>query len=91
MLQEAGLKDRVEATGGTLIMQSRPGEGTHLIAELPAGAGEFPAGAGLPPNSIQQAGQRRAAAGWLSGQYNRCGRPGWRMPEARRLLAPGPG
>jgi len=34
-----GLRDRVEATGGTLIVQSRPGEGTRLIAELPADAG----------------------------------------------------
>jgi GAF domain-containing protein len=31
-----GLKDRVEATGGTLIVQSRPGEGTRLAVELPA-------------------------------------------------------
>ena len=34
-----GLQDRVEAIGGTLIVQSRPGEGTRLIAELPADAG----------------------------------------------------
>ena len=34
-----GLRDRVDATGGTLLVQSRPGEGTHLIAELPAEAG----------------------------------------------------
>ena len=36
-----GLKDRVEATGGTLIVQSRPGEGTHLLVELPVHAGEL--------------------------------------------------
>ena len=36
-----GLKDRVEATGGTLIVQSRPGEGTHLLVELPLHAGEL--------------------------------------------------
>jgi signal transduction histidine kinase len=30
-----GLKDRVEATGGTLQVDSRPGEGTYLLAELP--------------------------------------------------------
>ena len=30
-----GLKDRVEATGGTLCVQSRPGQGTSLLAELP--------------------------------------------------------
>jgi signal transduction histidine kinase len=33
------LRDRVEAVGGTLIVQSRPGEGTRLIAELPAVSG----------------------------------------------------
>jgi signal transduction histidine kinase len=32
----AGLNDRVEAIGGTLSMRSRPGEGTTLLAELPA-------------------------------------------------------
>jgi signal transduction histidine kinase len=30
-----GLKDRVEATGGTLRMESRPGHGTRLLVELP--------------------------------------------------------
>ena len=30
-----GLKDRVEATGGTLRVQSHPGQGTSLLAELP--------------------------------------------------------
>ena len=30
-----GLKDRVAAIGGTLIMRSRAGEGTTLLAELP--------------------------------------------------------
>jgi len=37
-----GLKDRVEAIGGTLIVQSRRGEGTRLVAELPVGAGPPP-------------------------------------------------
>jgi signal transduction histidine kinase len=32
----AGLNDRVEAIGGTLSVRSRPGEGTTLLAELPA-------------------------------------------------------
>jgi signal transduction histidine kinase len=32
----AGLKDRVEAIGGTFSVRSRPGEGTTLRAELPA-------------------------------------------------------
>ncbi len=30
-----GLKDRVAAVGGTLSVQSRPGEGTTLLAQLP--------------------------------------------------------
>jgi signal transduction histidine kinase len=30
-----GLKDRVEATGGTFRVTSRPGEGTQLLIELP--------------------------------------------------------
>jgi signal transduction histidine kinase len=33
-----GLKDRVEATGGTLRVQSYPGEGTSLLVELPIDA-----------------------------------------------------
>jgi signal transduction histidine kinase len=31
-----GLEDRVAATGGTLLVHSRPGEGTRLVAEFPA-------------------------------------------------------
>ena len=37
-----GLRDRVEATGGTLTVQSHPGEGTRLAAELPIGAERLP-------------------------------------------------
>jgi signal transduction histidine kinase len=33
-----GLKDRVEAAGGTLTVESPPGEGTHLTIELPMAA-----------------------------------------------------
>lgn len=33
-----GLKDRVEATGGTLSVESRPGSGTSLLVELPVGS-----------------------------------------------------
>ena len=33
-----GLKDRVEAAGGTLTVESPPGKGTRLIAEFPAAA-----------------------------------------------------
>jgi signal transduction histidine kinase len=32
-----GLMDRVEALGGTLVVSSPPGRGTHLRAELPCG------------------------------------------------------
>jgi len=35
-----GLKDRVEATGGTLRVQSRPGQGTALLVELPIDTGQ---------------------------------------------------
>jgi signal transduction histidine kinase len=37
-----GLKDRVEATGGTLHVESRPGQGTCLLAELPIDAAQPP-------------------------------------------------
>jgi signal transduction histidine kinase len=35
-----GLKDRVEATGGTLRVESRPGQGTYVLVELPIDAGQ---------------------------------------------------
>jgi signal transduction histidine kinase len=31
-----GLSDRVEAVGGTVAVQSRPGEGTQIVLELPS-------------------------------------------------------
>ena len=37
-----GLKDRVEATGGTLRVDSRAGHGTRLLVELPIDAGQPP-------------------------------------------------
>ena len=37
-----GLKDRVEATGGTLRVDSRAGQGTRLLVELPIDAGQPP-------------------------------------------------
>jgi len=37
-----GLRDRVEAIGGTLTVQSRPGEGTRLVAEIPVAPGPLP-------------------------------------------------
>jgi len=37
-----GLKDRVAATGGTLRVDSRPGQGTSLVVELPLDAGRPP-------------------------------------------------
>jgi signal transduction histidine kinase len=39
-----GLKDRVAALGGTLIVSSRPGEGTTLLAELPVTSSWLSAG-----------------------------------------------
>jgi signal transduction histidine kinase len=39
-----GLKDRVAATGGTLRVDSRPGQGTSLLVELPLDAGRLDAG-----------------------------------------------
>ena len=38
-----GLKDRIEAIGGTLTVQSRPGQGTRLVVEIPLNA-DRPAG-----------------------------------------------
>lgn len=35
-----GLKDRVAATGGGLRVDSRPGQGTRLLVELPIDAGQ---------------------------------------------------
>jgi signal transduction histidine kinase len=35
-----GLKDRVEAIGGALQMESRPGQGTRLLVELPTDAAQ---------------------------------------------------
>jgi signal transduction histidine kinase len=37
-----GLKDRVEGTGGTLHVESPPGQGTSLLVELPIDAGQPP-------------------------------------------------
>ena len=33
-----GLEDRVQAAGGTLTVESPPGQGTHLMVELPMAA-----------------------------------------------------
>jgi signal transduction histidine kinase len=52
-----GLKDRVAAAGGALIVHSRPGQGTRLVAELPAGAGP-PPGADAPPGRSEPDGTR---------------------------------
>jgi signal transduction histidine kinase len=35
-----GLKGRVEATGGTMRVESRSRQGTHLMVELPIDAGQ---------------------------------------------------
>jgi signal transduction histidine kinase len=37
-----GLKDRVEATGGAISVQSHPGEGTSILVELPVDSGRLP-------------------------------------------------
>jgi signal transduction histidine kinase len=47
-----GLKDRVEAIGGTFTMKSRPGEGTRLLIELPAPANQAD-GAARPRRAMQ--------------------------------------
>ena len=36
-----GLTDRVEALGGSIQVYSRPGDGTHITAELPLGLGRW--------------------------------------------------
>jgi signal transduction histidine kinase len=41
-----GLKDRVEAAGGTLHVDSRPGQGTHVLVELPVDGGQPQPGPG---------------------------------------------
>jgi signal transduction histidine kinase len=43
-----GLADRVETLGGQLRVESRPGAGTRLAAEIPLG-GEAPEGVSRPP------------------------------------------
>jgi signal transduction histidine kinase len=45
-----GLKDRVEAIGGTMSLQSPPGAGTSLHVELPL---DDPSGMGTPPSGRQ--------------------------------------
>ena len=46
-----GLHDRVDSIGGTLSVRSRPGEGTTLLAELPAQPGPPPPLLTLSPAS----------------------------------------
>jgi signal transduction histidine kinase len=48
----AGLADRLEALGGTLRVQSRPGSGTIITAELPRRAGEGPLGGVVHASSV---------------------------------------
>ncbi len=52
-----GLRDRVAAVGGTLNVQSRPGEGTILLAELPVGPARL-----SPAGPYLLAGMRREGA-----------------------------
>ena len=49
----AGLNDRVAAIGGTLSMRSRSGEGTTLLAELPARPRQ-PSAASGPADPVPQ-------------------------------------
>jgi signal transduction histidine kinase len=42
-----GLRDRIEASGGTLTLESRPGHGTWLTVELPLEAPAPPISSGL--------------------------------------------
>jgi signal transduction histidine kinase len=37
-----GLRDRVQALGGTIDVESSPGAGTHVLAELPAQGSPLP-------------------------------------------------
>jgi signal transduction histidine kinase len=37
-----GLRDRVEAIGGTLVVDSPNGSGTRIVATLPAAGGQTP-------------------------------------------------
>jgi signal transduction histidine kinase len=46
-----GLQDRVDSIGGILSVRSRPGEGTTLLAELPARPGQPPPLLTLSPAS----------------------------------------
>ena len=39
-----GMRERVEQLGGTLLVESAPGEGTTLMVELPATTGQQAAG-----------------------------------------------
>ncbi len=48
----AGLADRLEALGGTLRVQSQPGSGTTITAELPRGAGAGGLGGAVHPSSV---------------------------------------
>jgi histidine kinase/DNA gyrase B/HSP90-like ATPase len=75
----AGLRDRVEATGGTLRIRSRPGEGTTLLAELPARPGP-PATAGRTARSSSSPGQRRPDGGNGGRARTRVPQPGKRAP-----------
>jgi signal transduction histidine kinase len=69
----AGLHDRVEATGGTLRMRSRPGEGTTLLAELPARPGP-------PPPASRPDGEIFILAGPAAPDVGNGGRARTRVP-----------
>ena len=77
-----GLKDRVEAIGGILRVRSRPGEGTTLLAELPARAGHPP-----PANRLDGEVFVRAGPGAPDGGHG--GRARTRVPQPGKRALPG--
>ena len=58
-----GLTDRVEALGGSIDVESRPGHGTQVVAELPVEGNGTRVTVGLPVEveSREPAGQQAAA------------------------------
>jgi signal transduction histidine kinase len=48
-----GLKDRVEAQGGTISVASPPGEGTRLRVSLPVGSDEEPSNSQMVTSALQ--------------------------------------
>jgi signal transduction histidine kinase len=79
----AGLKDRVEAIGGTWSIRSRPGEGTTLLAELPARPAQPAPAAGPDSEAVTLTGP-----GAPDGGHD--GRARTRVPQSRKCAPPDP-